>query len=350
MKNGQSKWSRSYVIIFIISLILGITCTIKFTTCSLKADSSENAFLKLNELSHIAEQTTEAMYSAQLDLNNKLTEQINAEKRQAGAIIAMDKARSQLAILQNSVNKIASNQYTWGLTSSIDSIFNAESPQQLIEQLAIQNLIATEISTEINDFRLTGQKAASTERESEKFTIYAEAAVEQSTFIRKNLESKQNQLQVQIVIVESQYQALTSSQQKILKTLPNAITNSAFNRLLSSNSNNSGIIIQAALSRIGYPYSWGGAGPSSFDCSGLVVWAFYQAGIVVPHSSQALSYGGRSVSIDSIQPGDLVIYYSDASHIGIYIGEGMMIHASTYGTPVRVSPINDAPIWNIRRY
>ena len=54
--------------------------------------------------------------------------------------------------------------------------------------------------------------------------------------------------------------------------------------------------------------------------------------------------------MDQIQPGDVVNYYSDASHTAIYIGDGMMVHASTFGVPVRVAPVNNAPIYNIRRY
>ena len=108
--------------------------------------------------------------------------------------------------------------------------------------------------------------------------------------------------------------------------------------------------VQAALTRIGSPYSWGAAGPSAFDCSGLVMWAFGQAGVNLPHSSQALAQGGQAVSMDQMEPGDLITYYSDASHVGIYIGDGMMVHASTYGTPVRVAPVNNAPIHNVRRY
>ena len=109
-------------------------------------------------------------------------------------------------------------------------------------------------------------------------------------------------------------------------------------------------MIQAALSRIGSPYSWGAAGPNAFDCSGLVMWSFQQAGIALPHSSQALAAGGQPVSMSDMQPGDLVTYYSDASHVAIYIGDGMMVHASTYGTPVRVAPVGNAPIYNVRRY
>ena len=196
--------------------------------------------------------------------------------------------------------------------------------------------------------------------------------------MRADLQSKQSRLQLQIAVVKSQYQALTPNQREAMAALPPAPPPPpAPNPAPPANDPSvlaaapggippgdmappgsspgggapeAATVIQAALSRIGSPYSWGAAGPSAFDCSGLVMWSFRQAGIALPHSSQALAQGGQPVSMDQIQPGDLVTYYSDASHVAIYIGDGMMVHASTYGTPVRVAPVDNAPIHNIRRY
>jgi cell wall-associated NlpC family hydrolase len=110
-------------------------------------------------------------------------------------------------------------------------------------------------------------------------------------------------------------------------------------------------VVQAALTQVGSPYVWGGSAPGGFDCSGLVMWAFQQAGISLPHSSQALAHGGQPVSLGDLQPGDVLTFYSDASHTGIYIGDGMMIHSSTYGVPVRVAPMSaGGPIYDARRY
>ncbi|MCV7061870.1 C40 family peptidase, partial [Mycolicibacterium vaccae] len=109
--------------------------------------------------------------------------------------------------------------------------------------------------------------------------------------------------------------------------------------------------VQAALTQVGAPYAWGGAAPGGFDCSGLVMWAFQQAGIALPHSSQALAHGGQPVALSDLQPGDVLTFYSDASHAGIYVGDGLMVHSSTYGQPVRVVPMTSSgPIYNARRY
>lgn len=110
------------------------------------------------------------------------------------------------------------------------------------------------------------------------------------------------------------------------------------------------IAVRAALTRLGDPYVWAAAGPHAFDCSGLVVWSFQQAGIALPHSSQALADGGTPVAVNRMQPGDVITYYSDASHVGLYVGNGKMVHASTYGVPVAVVSVKNAPIHNVRRY
>jgi cell wall-associated NlpC family hydrolase len=107
--------------------------------------------------------------------------------------------------------------------------------------------------------------------------------------------------------------------------------------------------LNAALTQRGKPYVWGAAGPSAFDCSGLVVWAFKQVGISLPHSSSAQSTMGTAVSRDQLQPGDLVFFYSPVSHVGIYAGNGQIVHASTSGQPVKLSSMSGMPFHNARR-
>lgn len=97
--------------------------------------------------------------------------------------------------------------------------------------------------------------------------------------------------------------------------------------------------LQAAISRLGYPYIWGAAGPTSFDCSGLVMWAYQQVGISLPHFTVSQYNSGVHVSRNDLEPGDLIFFFSNISHVGMYIGNGMMIDAPSFGEDVKVQPI-----------
>ena len=107
--------------------------------------------------------------------------------------------------------------------------------------------------------------------------------------------------------------------------------------------------LKYALSKVGAPYRYGAAGPKAFDCSGLVYWSFKQAGISLPRSSRAQSRVGKQVSRDSLRPGDLVFFYKPVSHVGIYIGDGKIVHASTRKSPVKISDMAGKKFTTARR-
>ncbi|RDH12437.1 C40 family peptidase, partial [Tsukamurella pulmonis] len=97
-------------------------------------------------------------------------------------------------------------------------------------------------------------------------------------------------------------------------------------------------VVQAALSRVGMPYSYGASGPAAFDCSGLVTWAMNQAGVSVPRSSYSLMSAGTPVSQAQLRPGDVVIT-NGGGHAALYVGNGQVVEAVTSGVPVRVAGI-----------
>ena len=110
-------------------------------------------------------------------------------------------------------------------------------------------------------------------------------------------------------------------------------------------------VVQAAMSKLGSRYVWGAAGPDTFDCSGLVVWSFAQAGRPgMPHYTGSLMAGGTRVSTSDLQPGDLVFFYG-GSHVGIYIGGGQFVHAPHTGTVVQVASLGSySPVTAAVRY
>ncbi len=386
MRLDRTHWTARGFRRPLLGVIAGIALFSGVIAGSVQADPADDALAKLTELSRQAEQTTEAMHAAQLDLDEKVAAQQIADAQHAADLAAADTAQAQLATFQSNVDRVAAAQYMGGRTAGLDAMLTADSPQRLIDQLAVQRVMATEMSAQMKSFREVSAQAARTQEISATSAAEAKTAAEQAAAVRADLQSKQSKLQVQIAIVKSQYTALTPAQRVALAAippapplsnappLPGAVPAPAMPpgdggpevlaaapggvfapppeaAVVPPPPGGEGMtVVQAALTRIGSPYSWGGSGPNAFDCSGLVMWAFQQAGVNLPHSSQALAQGGQPVSMDQMQPGDLVTYYSDASHVGIYIGDGMMVHASTYGTPVRVAPVNNAPIHNVRRY
>ncbi|MGB9223135.1 peptidoglycan hydrolase RipC [Mycobacterium sp.] len=375
-----------------IGLVASLTLLSGVVASNSVADPAEDALAKLNELSRQAEQTTEAMHTAQLDLGVKLAAQQAADKKHADDQAAADAAKARLATYQSAVNKLAAATYMGARTDGLNAILTAESPQLVIERLAVQRVLSAQMASQMVSFRAAGEEAAKAEQASAQSAADAKAAAEQAAAVRATLQRKQSQLQVQIAVVKTQYNALTAEQRTALAdpgeipaTAAVAVTPGAqglppgeapagapqpqqqpgeappasgmmpglpfFAPGGGSGSGDRGVVVQAALTQIGTPYVWGGAAPGGFDCSGLVMWAFQQAGIALPHSSQALAQGGQPVALSDLQPGDVLTFYSDASHAGIYIGDGMMVHSSTFGQPVRVVPMESSgPIYDARRY
>ena len=349
--------------------LAGLIALSGFAASNVMADPAVDAMAKLNELSRQAEQTTEAMHSAQLDLNNKLAAQRTAEKKHTDDLAAADEAKSRLATFQVGVDQYAAAMYMGGRTDGMNAIMTAESPQQLIGKLAVSRVISTAMIAQMATYRATREQAAQAEKESAKSAADAKTAAEQAAAVRAKLQSKQSQLQLQIGIVKSQYLALSPHERTELAAPgpppPPAAMAAAIAPAPEAlapgmgpggpgggpGSGQGAIAVQAALTQVGAPYVWGGAAPGGFDCSGLVMWAFQQAGIALPHSSQAMAHGGQPVSLSDLQPGDVLTFYSDASHAGLYIGDGLMVHSSTFGQPVRVVPMNSSgPIYDARRY
>jgi cell wall-associated NlpC family hydrolase len=97
--------------------------------------------------------------------------------------------------------------------------------------------------------------------------------------------------------------------------------------------------VKLARAQLGVPYVWGGASPAGFDCSGLVSWVYGQLGISLPHNAAALYGVGRPVAVSAMRPGDLV-FFSGLGHVGLYVGNGRMIHAPQSGRDVEIEALD----------
>ena len=117
-----------------------------------------------------------------------------------------------------------------------------------------------------------------------------------------------------------------------------------------SSSGKGAVAVAFAKSQVGKPYVFGATGPGSYDCSGLTGAAWREAGVSIPRNSRAQSTGaGRAVSRSELKPGDLIFFYSPVSHVGIYVGNGIMVHAPRPGKSVSYTEISNMPYVGARR-
>ncbi|MGL4305328.1 MAG: NlpC/P60 family protein [Mycobacteriaceae bacterium] len=302
---------------------------------------------KLRELSHQSEQTNEALHNAQIDLDAKIVAQQVSQAKQESDNAALAQAQAQLTQFQGTVDQLVLANYKGARTNRLYAVLISDSPQQLLDQMSALDIINNDTKLRVEAYRSARANAEAAQRSSRLSADAARIAAEQAQSLRADLQNKQSELQVQIAQVKAVFASLTDSQMA-------AFAGPSVNFDLAALPPGTGaakIAVQAALSRVGSPYVWGGTGPNSFDCSGLVVWSYRQAGQTLPRSSQAQAQAGTKVSLSDLQPGDVITYYEDASHVALYIGDGYVVHAPTFGVPVKVVPIAGAgPVNDARRF
>lgn len=337
------------------AIFFGVLSISAYEVTAARAEPDGDAVVRLSELSREAESISEAVNAARIDFDVKLTEQHNAERLLAADESASRAAESSVLRYRASVDKIVSAEYMGGNTSGYRAVFTSDSPQGLIDQLSVQMAIGEGIRQRLDAYDAAVGVRGAALRASRDAADKAHAAADQAASVRSALQAKQGQLQVQIAIVKAQYGRLTQIQRAAVASPSTALqAESDTQSVKEAGFDGSSARVKAmaaALTRVGSPFVWGAAGPNAFDCSGLVQWAYGQEGVSLPHSSQALARGGAPIGLSDLLPGDLITFYDDASHVGIYVGDGMMVHASTFGQPVKVVPITaSGPIYNARRY
>ncbi|WP_306515987.1 NlpC/P60 family protein [Corynebacterium sp.] len=282
---------------------------------------------------------------AELEERAHRVENLGALTEEAGAKAAQ--AAEARVKLQQTVDQIAKAQYTGTALDKTTSVIASGSPQEMIDRQSFMGVLSRDAEQEVE--RLQREV-----KDSARGASKANAALQEAIFHKTDLELQRAKLQAERDALESKIAELEARVDSLSEEERNALAGgnpvdlAAAGEALASiaGSGASG----AALTRVGMPYSWGAAGPSSFDCSGLMHWAFQQQGKNIPRTSQAQLAGGTRVSLNALEPGDIIGYYPGTTHVGMYIGDGKVVHASTYGVPVQVVPFDSMPITGAARY
>ena len=277
--------------------------------------------------------TTLVAEAKQLEFQiNALSEQydglhIQLARAQANARIAQNAASrgaAALAVSQQSVAQLAAANY---MGSGLDPTFQALTtgdPQQFLSQASAVAELDQSSGMKVNTLGNEVTQALRDKQTADQQIAEVNALEAQMNAKKKVIDAKIDQ--VNSAAMKQAMAVFTQTGQYPNIDIPTANTVGAQ-------------ALQAAITREGDPYVWGAAGPGEFDCSGLVVWAYAQEGIALPHYTGSLWNSGMHVARSDLEPGDLVFFFADISHVGIYIGDGMMIDAPDFGETVQVQPV-----------
>jgi cell wall-associated NlpC family hydrolase len=258
------------------------------------------------------------------------------QEQAAAAAAAADEAQAAMTALEPQLSAIAATGFT-GRQSRVAAFLTSESADDLVQQMTTLDVIASHTETVVAAADAAQDRAAAARQEAERAAAQAEAGLAE-------LEKQKAELQSQAEDHEAAFAELSAEEQArvTLSVAGPTLATPDTAELPVAPGSAAATAISVALSKVGAPYVPGGSGPDTFDCSGLTSYAYAAAGVTLPRTSRDQSGAGRPISRGDLQPGDLVFFYSPISHVGLYIGNGMMVHASVPGTPVAVTSVDQA--------
>lgn len=247
---------------------------------------------------------------------------------------------------QSTVDHLATMRYRGGDTGATRAAVLAESPRDLVHRLDTLRRLSGATTSALDASRAASRDAVQLREEAARSAAEARDAARVAQERTDALARRTEEMRVRMDEVRRRVDALSDAQRDLWiggPVVPEGYVAPPVDDVNSA-------ALRVALSRLGAPYSWGATGPSEFDCSGLMVWSYAQEGKALPRASQAQAVAGAPVAMNDIRPGDLVIYFPGATHVGMYAGDGLVLHAPTYGVPVRLEQVDAMPIHGIRRY
>ncbi|MEU9729997.1 NlpC/P60 family protein [Streptomyces sp. NPDC048002] len=296
--------------------------------------SKDEVKAKVDKLYEEAEQATEKFNGAK-EKQEKLQKEIST--------IQDNVARGQedLNELREGIGLAAAAQYRTGSIDSSVQLFLSADPDDYLDKASTLDQLS---SQQVESLKKIQDK----QRELAQDRAEATEKLKDLASTRTELGKKKQEVQDKLAEAQKLLNSLTAAEKAALAEEEARASRSSADRVdLGNAATGSGramAAFQAAQSKIGSPYVYGASGPSSFDCSGLTSWAFAQAGVGIPRTSQAqASYGTRIYSQSDLKVGDLVIFYGDLHHVGFYAGNGQVLHAPRSGTVVRYESINNMP-------
>ncbi|MGW7437746.1 NlpC/P60 family protein [Streptomyces sp. NPDC054849] len=281
------------------------------------------------------------------------TERFNEAGEKAGRLrVEVDRAQDAVARGQERINTMrgvlgtfAGAQYRSGGIDPAVGLMLAEDPDAYLEQAAALDRLTGRQARRLDELREEQRRLGQERQEASRKLAELDALRSDVARHKRSVTAKLAAARRLLNAMPSEERAdferssRSGGRPDALPELPSA----------GPGSGRAATAVMAARAAVGRPYVWGSTGPTGFDCSGLMVWSYRQAGVSLPRTSQAQRYAGRQVPLSQARPGDLVTYRSDASHVGMYVGNGQVVHAPYPGARVRYDPVGMMPVSSVTR-
>ncbi|MFD7507601.1 NlpC/P60 family protein [Streptomyces sp. NPDC059850] len=324
--------SRTRVTVLTATAAAAVALTSQAAQAAPKQDKKD-VKEQVDKLYEEAEQATEK-YNGAKEKQEKLEQQVGDLQDNVA------RGQEDLNKLRDGLGSMATAQYrTGGIDPSVQLILSSD-PDTYLDKASTLD-------------QVSGKQAESLRKIADKQRTLKQQREEASTKLqdladtRKALGDKKKQIQGKLTKARNLLNTLTEQERAKLAEEERERANRASSRVdLGSDvpdSQRAAAALAAAKTKIGSPYVWGATGPSSFDCSGLTGWAYQQAGVQLPRISQDQANAGTQIGRGELKPGDLVMFYSDLHHIGLYAGNGQVLHAPKPGANVRFESMDNMP-------
>jgi cell wall-associated NlpC family hydrolase len=246
----------------------------------------------------------------------------------------LDDVRGQLTAARASIAARAAVAYVQGPATDVASLLAAGDPTDALERAQLLDLLATRDAEQV-------LAARAIERSAQDRANDLAAVERKQAAILDQMAERKAEIEQLVAQTEQTLAQLRAAQRRRAAAANRPTTAPSADRSIPTPppkavSGNVGAVIRYAYAQLGKPYQWGATGPGSFDCSGLTLMAWAQAGVSLPHSSRAQIGIGRQVTRSELQPGDLIFRYSPISHVSLYVGNSQQISATHTGSTVKL--------------
>jgi peptidoglycan DL-endopeptidase CwlO len=288
----------------------------------------------LAEANARAEAANEAAMGAREQLPVRRAEADRARRAADDARGAVATARGALDQAYVAVDQLTRTTYQGGDLDQLGALLSSPTPQAYLDKVELLDTISAANRSVLQRYLDASTAAENAQRDADASATDARRAADDAARTLEDATRTKAQADRDVAAANAALARLSRSDRALLRGggITNYPTNIAGDSL--------GVAaLRAALTRQGAPYVWGATGPNTFDCSGLVQWAYRQIGVGMPRVAAAQQQVGQMVDPAQIQVGDLIFFGSPATHVGIYVGGGRFLEAPQSGDVVKVAPV-----------